>query len=351
MASAISKGQLFLGRQTLQLPVYYIDFENPEAIVIDRSRILNITEVLFWLQTSSFPPPRIDSDGYEVYKRLPPGLLIFDSLRASQSGDENSSKDMAFAMQRYKELRDYGHTIILIHHTMKANEQSFRGSMAILDLADHVLSFFPVRKPGDDTAIEGDDLNNMTFFFGTREKTRFAQVKLYMKRANGRFEIAGHPDDEKLEDISALLFGKGQMKQQDIQRLIKDEMGIGKDAALHLLKLGAERELWKVEKGKNNSNLFSSFRVSSPKGEEENPQTESGQFFEKTKTAVSIQPQLSECTGFSGVPSAAQKTRKQAIEADPRYLDGVALFLNQGLSQDEAEQRTWETFKEKGWVL
>lgn len=123
ITDAVSKGELFLGRQTIKTPVYYIDFENPLPVVIDRARTLNITDVCFWLQGFESPPPRIDSDGYEAYKRLPPGLLIFDSLRASQMGDENSSRDMALAMQRYKELRDYGHTIILIHHTQKANEQ------------------------------------------------------------------------------------------------------------------------------------------------------------------------------------------------------------------------------------
>jgi RecA-family ATPase len=185
MAAAVSVGVPFLGRTTIKTPVYYVDFENPLPITVDRARTLNITDVRFWLQGLDFPPPRIDSDGYDLYKKLPPGLIIFDSLRASQMGDENSSKDMALAMQRYKELRDYGHTVILIHHTQKANEQSFRGSMAILDLADHVLSFFPVRKPGDDTAIEGDDLDHMTFYLGTREKTRFSPVKLYVRRAGG----------------------------------------------------------------------------------------------------------------------------------------------------------------------
>jgi archaellum biogenesis ATPase FlaH len=256
IATAISTGERFLGQDSVKMPAYYIDFENPLSIAVDRARTLNITTVNFWLQSFEVPPPRIDSDAYGVYKLLPSGLLIFDSLRASQMGDENSSKDMALAMQRYKELRDHGHTVILIHHTQKANEQGFRGSMAILDLADHVLNFFPVRKPGDEAPAEGDDLDNMTFYFGTKDKTRFNQCKLYLRRANGRFEIAEHPDDEKITLIKDLLTNHEGITQKDLLRLIKEELSIGKASALRLLKQGEHKEVWTVETGGNNSRLY-----------------------------------------------------------------------------------------------
>jgi hypothetical protein len=256
MADAMSKGNIFLDRQTVKIPICYTDFENPLPVVVDRARKLNITAVYFWLQGSEFPPPRIDSGDYQAYKRLPPGLLIFESLRASQAGDENSSKDMAFVMQRYKELRDCGHTVILIHHTMKANEQSFRGSMAILDLADHVLSFFPVRKPGSDTPIEGDDLDAMTFYLGTKEKTRFSPVKLYVCRAGGRFEVARHPDDQKIEAMAEVLSGQ-ELTKTDFFKAVKKECNFGKDLAGRLLKIGEARGIWECfSKEKKNGYRF-----------------------------------------------------------------------------------------------
>lgn len=256
MADSVSKGVPFLDRPTIKMPVYFGDFENPVPVTADRARTLNVTDVLFWLQGFEYPPPRIDSNNYGMWKMLPPGLVIIDSLRASQMGDENSSKDMAFVMQRYKELRDYGHTLEIIHHTIKANEMSFRGSMAILDLADHVLSFFPVRRPGDDTPIEGDDLNTMTFYLGTREKTRFSQVKMYVRRANGRFEIAEHPDDGKLSDMVSLLREHGQLKQQEFLKAINDQLGIGNNAGRRLLRTGTQREIWKITRGEKNSCLY-----------------------------------------------------------------------------------------------
>lgn len=349
MANAVSKGELFLGRLTLQMPVYFTDFENPEAIVIDRARNLNITDVYFWLQSFDFPPPRIDSDEYTLYKKLPPGLLIFDSLRASQMGDENSSKDMAFAMQRYKELRDYGHTIILIHHTMKANEQSFRGSMAILDLADHILSFFPVRQMGDETAVEGDDLDDMTFYLGTREKTRFAQVKLYLRRANGRFEIAGNPDDEKIERMRLILVSRGPLVQKDFIKLTKDELGYSKALTLRLLKKG-ESNIWEIKKGEKNSSLYQLSSYSPLYRGVKTGKQESGVFTGLSGSPIHNVSQVIGMSKFSSSPNAAKKTGKQAIKSDPRYLDGVAHFLAQGLSQDDAESRTLEVFEEQGWV-
>lgn len=128
--------------------------------------------------------------------------------------------------------------------------------MAILDLADHVLSFFPVRKPGDDTPAEGDDLDAMTFFLGTREKTRFSPVKLYLRRAGGRFDIAGHPDDERVQAIAEVLAAK-ELTKTDFLKTIKRECGFGKDLAGRLLKVGESRGVWEsVPAGKNNATVY-----------------------------------------------------------------------------------------------
>lgn len=78
---------------------------------------------------------------------LPPGsLLVFDTLRASQSRDENDSQQMASIMMKLKILRDSGFTILLIHHTPKGNDNIYKGSTAIFDLSDHVLSFHTINK-------------------------------------------------------------------------------------------------------------------------------------------------------------------------------------------------------------
>ena len=105
---------------SMQMPVYYIDFENSLATLHDRAIVLGKSSLQVWHISNPVPPPRLDSKDWVQYKNLPPGLLIFDTLRASQLLDENSSRDMTTIMMRLKELRDMGFTIVLIHHTPKS---------------------------------------------------------------------------------------------------------------------------------------------------------------------------------------------------------------------------------------
>ncbi len=140
IAKAVSKGQPFMGMKTMKMPVTYVDYENALAVLIERIRQLEVDDVLFWHTTNPTVPPRLDSPSYMMFAKLPKGLVIFDTLRASHLKDENESKDMAMIMTRLKELRDTGYTVIILHHTPKANGAASKGSTAIPDLSDHVLS-------------------------------------------------------------------------------------------------------------------------------------------------------------------------------------------------------------------
>jgi hypothetical protein len=256
LANAVDRGLAWMGRQTMQKPVYVLDFENPLAVDVERARSLDLSGVFFWHTSAEVPPPRIDSAEYEAYKKLPPGLVIVDGHRASQRGDENSSQDTGLVMERWKELRDLGFTIILIHHTQKANAEVFRGSQALIDQADHCLYFYPVRQPGSDAPIDMEDPDSMTYFLGTKDKTRYKACKLYLKRAGaGRFVPAENPDDERMTAIKDLLSGRGSLLQKDLLRLIKDELGYSKGLALRLLKKG-EKTFWEVTKGEKNSKSY-----------------------------------------------------------------------------------------------
>jgi putative DNA primase/helicase len=257
LANAVDRGLSWLGRETIQKPVYVLDFENPLAVDVERSRALDLSGVLFWHTSAEVPPPRIDSPEYEAYKRLSPGLVIVDGHRASQRGDENSSQDTGLVMERWKELRDLGFTIVLIHHTTKANAEVFRGSQALVDQADHVLYFYPVRRPGADDPIDLEDPDSMTYFLGTKDKTRFKACRLYLKRAgNGRFTLAGNPDDEKIELLTALLSDREELTQNEFMKAAKEEAGYGKDLMRRLLKLGETRGTWTMEKGARNSFVY-----------------------------------------------------------------------------------------------
>ncbi len=258
LANAVDRGRSWFDRATIQRPVYVLDFENPLAVdVVERARALDLSGVLFWHTAAEVPPPRIDSDEYKAYKLLPPGLLIVDGHRASQRGDENSSKDTGLVMERWKELRDLGFTIILIHHTQKANAEVFRGSQALIDQADHVLYFYPVRQPGSDDPVDVEDPETMTYFLGTKDKTRFKACRLYLKRAGkGHFAVAGNPDDEKIELLKAFLSDRGEVTQKDLLKAAREEMNLGRPVVIRLLKQGETRGIWIMKKGEKNACLY-----------------------------------------------------------------------------------------------
>jgi archaellum biogenesis ATPase FlaH len=129
----------FLGYEIKHERVYYIDFENPLPAYL-RAKFLGESNMLIWHSSNENPPPKMDTDQWVAYKQLPPGLIIFDTLRSCQNLDENNSKDMSLIMNRFKELRDLGFTVIILHHTPKSDKGTYKGSTAIQDLCDHLLS-------------------------------------------------------------------------------------------------------------------------------------------------------------------------------------------------------------------
>ena len=151
-------------------------------------------------------------------------------------------------MSRYNELRDFGHTIIIIQHTQKANERMFRGSMAISDLVDHPIYFYPVRNVKSDEAVEDMNIDDLPFYLGTTEKTRFHHFKTYLKRAGkSRFVVAVDPDIEKIEAICELCKDQAPMNQSEIVKLVYKELGYERKRTRHLLEKGIGK-FWDTKK-------------------------------------------------------------------------------------------------------
>ena len=253
IADAVSKGMPFMGQSTVQSPVVFIDFENSFPVLVERVKKIPAGDVLFWHNTNEVKPPKIDSQEWDLYKKIPVGLLIYDTLRASQTKDENDSRQMAFVMSRLKELRDMGFTILLLHHTPKGNEQTYKGSTAILDLADHVLSLHKVRKG---TLEEADDEDSETpyYRFGTKNKTRYEPFHIFIEFNKERgFVLAEDPDTNELAEIYELLKEKTEtLKQGEVFELVKTKLGIhSKGKLIKLLNKGTGK-YWEAnrEEGK-----------------------------------------------------------------------------------------------------
>jgi hypothetical protein len=247
LAAAISKGFDFLGMKTKCVPVYYVDFENSLPVLIERIRKIDADDVNFWHSSNEIKPPRIDSNEFDTYKMLEPGLLIFDTLRASQGKDENNSQDMAFIMNRLKELRDIGFTILILHHTPKGNDRTYKGSTAIFDLSDHVLGLYKVRKGSKDEEVDDDDDNEeSTFRFGTKDKTRYEPYHTYISfDADKGFILAPDPDEILMQAIHEIISSKPGLNQSQVFEVVKNAIGIKKkEKALYLLKKG-EGKYWR----------------------------------------------------------------------------------------------------------
>lgn len=247
IARAEAEGIPFGELKTIKTPTYYIDFENPLAILKERVEKIGLSENLYvWHISNEKQPPRLDTKEWELYKQLPPGLLIFDTLRAAHLSDENDSRPMALIMTRLKELREMGFTILLLHHTPKGNENIFKGSTALLDLADHVLGLEEVREP--DT-IEFDTEN--LYRLGARIKTRYDPYHIFLKfnpDIKG-FEVVNDPALEKIEAIYEILkeFPEG-LKQKEFKEKVKNELDLTESQIRKLLKKG-EGLAWDVKKG------------------------------------------------------------------------------------------------------
>ncbi|MDD5450911.1 MAG: AAA family ATPase [Desulfovibrionales bacterium] len=266
LADAVSKGMPFTGIETQAMPVVYIDLENPLPAVIERVRKIGCDNVLFWhAGGGKKKPPKLDGKDFLEYADLPPGaLLIFDTLRAAQSGDENKSQDMALVMNNLKTLRDGGFTILLLHHTPKGNDRTYKGSTAIFDLADHVLGLHKVRRNNLDAEVDDDEDTDCYYRFGTKEKTRYQPFHVFLAFDPEKgFVPAPDPDEEAMKDLHGLIVElKASSGDWPIQGKIvekaKEVIGLSRDRTLRLLGKGEKEKLWTSESlpSKKNAKVY-----------------------------------------------------------------------------------------------
>jgi energy-coupling factor transporter ATP-binding protein EcfA2 len=134
---AVSQGLPFLGRDTMQRPVLILDAENPAIVVVERFRRLGIItddQFITWGQWTGEDPP--SAGGAIVLEWVarcdPKPLIVVDSFIRFHPGAENSSSETQAYMSQYRRLTAIGATVILLHHTGKAETaQDYRGSSDI----------------------------------------------------------------------------------------------------------------------------------------------------------------------------------------------------------------------------
>jgi archaellum biogenesis ATPase FlaH len=253
IARCIGIGESWLGFETTKAPVIFIDFENPLAVLNSRTQILGDGEnVFFWrAYNDNLKAPKLDSNEWEQYKHLPEGaVLVFDTLRASQSKDENASNDMSSIMGRLKELRDLGFTIVLLHHTAKNSDKVPKGSTAIVDLADHILGLTRVKKKtnGEEIVINDDDNDEETIYhFGVREKTRYEPYHVHLTlNPDKGFELAPDPQEDTLKNMHRILKEHGTINKTSFIENCKCALGVSINKLRKLVDVGQVR-YWDIE--------------------------------------------------------------------------------------------------------
>lgn len=267
LGSRVAMGYPFVGLLTKKTPTYFVDYENSLPIVCEKAKIFGPSDMRVWHLSNLFSPPRLDSEEWILFKALKPGLLIIDTLRSCQLLDENSSKDMALVMGRLKELRERGFTILLLHHSPKADDRTYKGSTAISDLSDHTLHLEKVRSIDSDVVVNDDEDNSLPFRLGTRGKTRYEKFSIFMEfnPAKG-FTRAGDPDEANLSDMQNFLLGYYKShgdhpNQKTFQEWTQHEMGLKKGAFRHLLSKGNQK-YWEPVKGPKNSTFYREIQFS-----------------------------------------------------------------------------------------
>jgi archaellum biogenesis ATPase FlaH len=259
LGRCVANGEEFFGLRTKKMPVYYIDFENSLPSLSERARKLGPSPMQIWHLSTNPAPPRVDDGTWEAYKHLDPGMIIFDTLRSCQSSEENNSREMADVIGRLKELRALGFTVILMHHTTK-NGENFRGSMAILDLCDHVLSLERVKRIGSDEIVEEDNDLKLPLRLAIKDKTRFSSdfKPMYFRfKEEGGLRLADDPDSELMEQLGETLkeyfqqAGQGLGYNEFFEKVKADTKIKSKKTFDRLIRRG-EKKLWdKTEQGKN----------------------------------------------------------------------------------------------------
>jgi KaiC/GvpD/RAD55 family RecA-like ATPase len=142
MAGAIVTGGEFLGRQAEQRKVIYLDRENGLALVKKHLFDLHIErtpDLIYWGGWCEFPPDGPASVSLLELARAERPVLIFDSLIAFHTGDEQDASETRRFLQYFRNLAAAGATVILLHHIGKSdNAKQYRGSTDIkasVDLA------------------------------------------------------------------------------------------------------------------------------------------------------------------------------------------------------------------------
>jgi hypothetical protein len=240
-------------RDAYDVPVLFLDRENPLSFIIDRLDRVGFgdcSRLRFWggwLETS---PPLPDAPVVLEWVRScdPKPLIVVDSLSAFHDGDQNDASEMRRFMQRCRRLTDLGATVVIIHHDGKGEtSRDFRGSSdfkAALDLGFHVSNF------GATGTLDRLVLRPW--------KTRIQCGEVVYEYANGRFIRTGEAEARQTvtDQLHAILRLNPGITGSKFEALVA-ERGLGRNRGRQYLQEGVLSGAIRRKTGAKNMKTYS----------------------------------------------------------------------------------------------
>ena len=183
-------------------------------------------------------------------------LIVFDNIKIIITGDRDKNKDVSFAMEILKTLRNNGASVIFLHHQNKKQkdfESDYAGSSAF---AEDTSNAFTLTRNDDNKALilkpfkaRSGELHGLAFVYNSINHTL---SKLDWQDAQQTKEM----QEMVNETIEFLKSSRNRPMWSELWKNLT-EGGYDKEKASKVIKNG-EGKLWNFERGdRNNQKLYS----------------------------------------------------------------------------------------------
>ncbi len=233
IARCISSGDKFLNKfEVARGTVLFIDKENHQKHIQKRLKQLGFSDDhnVIYLTDDIFVDKEEDfKKVLRAVNKFKPKLVVFDSLVRIHQGDENTSKDIAKVMGKFRVITQKGASVLFIHHHRKESSKakkspnSLRGSSDILAGLDSLLF---VEKSSDEDLLTIEQAKARTqeiiepFSVLIEKNKESGGIKFSY---NGEYDPTKTVRDEVGKEIIELLKEKTEMSRADIIEIFSDE--------------------------------------------------------------------------------------------------------------------------------
>ncbi len=265
IAKSIASGAAFLNQfQVTQGAVLIVNEEDHLRYLQKRFTLLGVTEEapIYLLSQEGV---KIDKDEWlmillSLIREHSIKLVVFDSFIRIHSRRENDAVEMAYVLDRMRELTKEGVTVLITHHHRKSKygpedpSQSIRGSSDIVAAVDCHLS---VERREDEIFVRQNKL---------RVDETLPPFRIIISRSEeGRFKALAYGGEfkekelkkEKVKPVILDVLKEGEQDREELHTKVKSASGIGDNAIGEAFKeLVGEGEVT-VRIGKRNKKFYS----------------------------------------------------------------------------------------------